>query len=511
MYIEPSTNIRILKGVPLDNSYTNSLYFSSQPAQTNYFMGRTKYNLNGQTFQRRAQGSARVQIPIGNLYDCNYIMYQNSGFSNKWFYGFITSVEYLNNNNSVINFEIDVIQTWYFNWSFGECFIERQHTETDHIGGNLVPENLELGEYVMRSPVSTNFTDSYKICVAATFKVIWDSADTAILKLEDSPGGTYNGVYSGLYLNYVNSGEKVNTILNFASAPTVNKLSGIVSIFLIPTEFAIEPGQTAKTITLSINKNRETVDGYPPKNNKLFTYPYCYIYATDLAGNYAEYRYEDFSTSPCQFAVRGETGCTTSAIMWPINYKGVVNNYVEQLTLGNFPICSYNTDFFKAWLAQNMTSVGAGLLGGTVSTLAGITSANPAMVAGGIAAIGGTVQKITQSSVKPPEFRGDTSSNLLWANGLKNYYLYPVSIKQEFAKIIDEFFTCYGYAIHRVQKPVLRARKRWTYLKTIDCQLKNTNLPADDCKKVKDIFNKGITFWVNASDVGDYSQDNEVL
>ena len=512
MYIEPNTNIRILKNIPLNNDYLNTLYWSNKNNQTNYFISKTKYNLTKQSFQRRENGVCRVEVDIGGLYDCNYIMFQNPSFSNKWFYAFITNVEYLNNNNSLIRFEIDDMQTWYFDWSFGNCFIERQHTKSDNIGSNLVPENLELGEYVLRPPKSTNFTNDYKICVAATFKVNWDSAGVAILSLEDSAGGTYNGVYSGLYLNYVDSGEKVNTILNFASAPTVNKLDGIVSIFMLPTDFALQPNEDAKYITLSIDKNTDNLDGYTPRNKKLFTYPYCYIYATDLNGNINEYRYEDFSTSPAQFVVRGDTSCNPTAMMYPLNYRGVVNNYTEQMTLSGFPQCSYNTDFFKAWLSQNAGNIATGIVTGVGGLALGVSSGQAEMALNGAGRIANIIVDTGKATQKSREYHGGNSSNnLLWANKLVNFYLYPTTIKYEFAKIIDDYFTCYGYAIHEVDKPSTHNRKRWTYLKTVDCQLVNTSLPADACKHIKTIIDNGITFWVNADDVGKYYLDNEVL
>ena len=149
MYIEPGTNIRLLKNVPLDNTYNHTLYFSSKTNQSNYFIGLEKYNLANYSYIRKGRGTARVGILADKLYDCNYMMYQNSSFGNKWFYAFITSVEYINNETSEITFEIDVIQTWLFDFNLRQSFVEREHTETDRIGEHILPEPVELGEYLM--------------------------------------------------------------------------------------------------------------------------------------------------------------------------------------------------------------------------------------------------------------------------------------------------------------------------------------------------------------------------
>ena len=96
MYINPQTNIRILSNVPLDTTYDHTIYFDSASAQYNYFISLQKYNLTNYTYQRVKRGVARVGIKADNLYDCNYMMFQNTAYGNKWFYAFITSVEYIN-------------------------------------------------------------------------------------------------------------------------------------------------------------------------------------------------------------------------------------------------------------------------------------------------------------------------------------------------------------------------------------------------------------------------------
>ena len=85
MYIEPNTNIKIYKDVPLDNTYNHTIYFSSLSNQNAYFHGNSgilKYNLTSQSYQRVVKGSMRIAIKADNLYDCNYLAFQNASFSN---------------------------------------------------------------------------------------------------------------------------------------------------------------------------------------------------------------------------------------------------------------------------------------------------------------------------------------------------------------------------------------------------------------------------------------------
>ena len=46
MVIEPNTTIRVLHDVPLDNTYNDTIYFSSLSAQLSFFNSKTKFSLN---------------------------------------------------------------------------------------------------------------------------------------------------------------------------------------------------------------------------------------------------------------------------------------------------------------------------------------------------------------------------------------------------------------------------------------------------------------------------------
>ena len=39
------------------------------------------------------------------------------------------------------------------------------------------------------------------------------------------------------------------------------------------------------------------LDGYTPKNNKLFTYPFCYLEVGDFSGRSEDYRFEYFENN----------------------------------------------------------------------------------------------------------------------------------------------------------------------------------------------------------------------
>lgn len=502
MYIAPNTDIRILKNVRLDNTYEHTIYFTSAVSQSNYFNSKSKHRLEKQTYQM-VQNKIRVNISNDDLFDCNYLMFRNTAYGNKWFYGFIVQTEYINNGVSHITFEIDVIQTWLMDFNFNPTFIEREMSLTDNIGDNLVPENLELGEYKYTDLGLTSLFNLYQVVIAATFDK----------NLQPSVGGMYGGVYSGLCYNVFSSFSEANTFLEEVGSQ--GKADGIVSIFMLPIAFCYDFQDTMpEAYLIERDKNYSYIDGFIPNNKKLFTYPYNMLYVTDNEGNFANFRFEDFNTTKCNFEVAGCMSCVPEVALIPYFYKGVDTNYNEMLTMGNFPQCGYTVDTFKAYVAQNTIKLGTDLATSVAQTAVGAITMKASgglmgagQVVGGLTGILGTLASLGDKTTLPQQARGSHSSSINMAKQIKGFQFYYAYIKREFAVIIDNFFDLYGYATNTVKIPNLNSRPHWNYVKTQNCNIYG-NIPVTHLSKIKTIFNNGITLWKNGDNIGNYTLDN---
>ena len=143
-----------LLNVPLEDDMKNTLYFANATSQHNYFssnIGRTYLNVSYQSETR----TFRCPDKIDTVRQYNYIMWQNSAYSNKWFYAFIKSMTYVSDGYTDIVFEVDPLQTWMFDITVRASFVEREHTNNDTAGNNTLPENVELGPYIKNSVVGT--------------------------------------------------------------------------------------------------------------------------------------------------------------------------------------------------------------------------------------------------------------------------------------------------------------------------------------------------------------------
>ena len=104
-----------LLNVPLERDYLHTLHFDSQTDQLNYFAGQIVKAYTDFSYQRKEK-SIKVCDHFDNLSNCNYLMYQNTAHSNKWYYCFINDIEYVSDSVSLLHIESDVIQTYLFDY-----------------------------------------------------------------------------------------------------------------------------------------------------------------------------------------------------------------------------------------------------------------------------------------------------------------------------------------------------------------------------------------------------------
>lgn len=540
-YIAPNSIVALLHDVPIDQNQEHTLWFADVTTQTNYFYDKAARILNQQYYVRQNRGVIKAEVTADQVYDCNYMMYKNTSFGNKWFYAFITSIEYTNNNTATITFQIDQLQTWFFEMvnGLGECFVEREHALTDVPGDNIVAENLETGEYNISRDLTVGPLIPMSVVIAATVEL-----DIAGTDFEDVSGLAITGMYSGVkyYSRPFNAVDaaSIADINNFLLLATKKgKADSIVSVFMCPTVLAVAAQaheyESWKLPNGFTYYGRPTeIDGYTPHNNKLFTAPYCSI-LVKTPTNAAEFPWEYFTfPNAPTFEISGNCSTSPALMLMPMYYKtpdaigqAVNKNYTESVTLSGFPQCSYTIDTYKAWLAQNSASLivngalataglalGAGqafipvdnldMFGNYVNSELWFDPKKSGTLIGSLGAIGNILAQIYQHSILPPHALGSTDGNICLANRMMNFFFFTKIIRKDYAKIIDEFFDKFGYATHRVKVPNIHSRAIWTYTKTVDCIIHGA-IPTEAITEIQNIFNRGVTFWANPAVVGQYS------
>lgn len=529
MYIQPNSNVFIFHNVPFCEAYEDTMDFSSASQQWTYLADHyLKFSFNKYSYQRANKNSIKVEKTCDDLYDCNYMAFVNVAYGNKVFYCFIKKVNYINDNVTEIEYEIDPLQTWMFDYHLGQCFVEREHTADDAIGLNLVPENLEIGDYI-DYPVYDQTDTAVAYCT--------DLEDLSIVLFAtcdenySGTGGDFDGrVYSGLYpVNRDGDGTSVGTgtffDLNVAGVNACNNwISNLPIVQTDAIKMAVIMPRNLALRNMSalgqIIKKSETLlreDGTPVRNNKCLCYPYNFLYVTNNQGKTAEYHFEYFSSGQgrCLFGIYGDRTPNPSAILVPYSYKGISENVDEAISIGNYPQVAFNVDAFKAWLAQSASTVATSAL-----TMAYTQQLNAQGASNGLGAnilkyggihgvIAGLVQGVV-ASAQPPQSRGTQSGALNVASGIQNFLFINKRIRPEYATIIDDYFQMYGYACHKVKVPNTSSRINWNYVKTVGCVITGS-LPADEAIRIKEIYDKGVRFWHYGATMYDYDVANNTV
>lgn len=498
----PNTTIYFCQ-VPFDNSYNDVVRFASASAQQSYFTSTSSVSSLTMSNCKFVTWGFEMRIVAdkspGYYNNVNYVAIQNNDDIVTWTYAFIKRVEAVSLNSTIIYCELDVYQTYRLTCTMRQSFVEREHVSNDAIGANIVPENLEIGEYVLNSQAKTGHLGTPVIIIAATVNVFGD----------DQRGGFYGQIYSGLIFNVCLNADEANNMIDILVAR--NELDAIVAVFMMSSDFVTERQTASRSYQLTFNKNTSNINGYQVKNKKLFTYPYNFMYVTNLQGNSANYRYENWSTATCGFYMLGDMSCNPEVFVAPQYYKnsGNVINLNEKISLNGFPQCAFVSDSFKAWLAQNGSSTVVSTIASAASFVGGVATANPALAGGGALGLATTIGKITDESVKPPQANGTPGSSVMYAGTHHDIYFHNATIKSDRAAIIDDYWNRYGYAVDDVKTPNESGRPYWNYVKTRACVIVGY-CNNDYLTKLKSIYDKGVTIWHNPSNVGNYSLDNSI-
>ena len=557
MVITPNSKFILLRS-PLKLDEANQLTFSSATDQYNYFYSLTKLQWLDFTYIRK-DNVVRIRTHLTendgmptfeDILKYNYCMYQNTDYANKWFYGYVTDVQYVNDGMTEVSIETDVFQTWQFDIVYKSSFIEREHVSDDTIGSHTLPENIEHGPYII------NDYSEYGNFEVASSKVVigtsWVPSNTPGIQAGIVHGGVSSGLYYMAFKTNTDARKFINALDGFGRGDSV------VTIFMVPSflitisswtsatltskknnndgttstetytiEFALLPNTTG-SVNYSTDKSvslNTTLNGYTPKNNKLYTYPYNYLLVTNNNGSNAEFHYEDFTGNAPNFKMTGVACPGCSIKCFPSNYNsysgGVYDHpgFNNGIMAGKFPIGSWQNDSFVNWMTQNsvnvlMNKVGSALtIGGMLMNSSGEdATGNPASsYAGLFRQQANYVSERFQHALVPPQASGNINGgDVAFAFDEMNFGFYKMSIKSEYAQIIDNWFSMYGYQVNRLATPNIHKRRYWDYIKTNNINLEG-DIPEKDMSVLIRMFDRGCTFWHDTTKFLDYSQTNYIL
>ena len=108
------------------------------------------------------------------------------------------------------------------------------------------------------------------------------------------------------------------------------------------------------------------------------------------------------------------------------------------------------------------------------------------------------------------KYSGQSTGSTELAVGEQKFRINQMCVTAEEAAAIDSFFDMYGYQVNVIRTPNIRSRAHWNYLKTNGCNMSSQAIPAEYVTKIKQIHDKGVTFWKSHDEIGNYGLDNRI-
>lgn len=528
----PQSQINICSGVMLDSTYQNTIFFNNIGEQKQYFAGKVVKTFSAYTYLRK-DWDIIVQATEEEARSWTYLFFQNSADSKTYYY-FINDIKYENPSAVKLVLEMDVMQTFLEEYTLGMSFVEREHVEYDGIGEHLLDEELDVGELVNADLQSCELKD---LCVLmlATFDPELTTEESTTTRLFTN----VDGVYSGLGIYAVDPSKFTALGAKLKDLDAWGKSDGIVSMWMYPKKLVeLAQGETwdnsvstfkqvkgGAGLSVPLEFTSTIGDNYTPKNKKLLSYPYNFLYVTNNSGASATYHFEKFhDRDDIELLVTGAISPEATCKMHPRNYKKLEDNNEEGLLLGNFPTCAWNQDVYKLWLAQNhaqqmytFNTAGASMGVGLAVGLSSLATGNILGAGGGFGtAIGGAMQvgnllaQRKDMEIQPPQSKGNFSASVNIVDNCHTFDFMRKHVDEEHARALDDYFTMYGYKCHKVKIPNRDVRENFTYTKTVGCNVYG-NLQTQYLTKIKSIFDNGITFWQNGDLIGNYGLSNEAI
>jgi hypothetical protein len=406
-----------LSGVPFSNDFKHSRWFDTSTAQEDYFLGKTVvHSMTENTFQKiEGRNFISVNQNIDALWGVNYVMFQNSAYNVKWFYGFVTKLEYKNKTTTYVHFEIDVLQTWMFTMNFKPSYVVREHCPLWETDGSPVINTVDEG---------LNYGTNYETVNVLNWKPYNDilfmvivMKETAHLSGTQVPQASINAVPQPLCY-YVHPFRKDGThvgvgidapedtglsdiveVLNALAQNTLT-VNNVVSIYVtdylgidvtydegfnmitVPganfMQAIISDGTSSTTASTLYMKD---VKSYIPKSavftnkysdyrtsreSKLMMYPYTVLILDDMKGNRQTIKNEYIKGNDINMTVRGSMGTSNKTTYSVDNYLTKDNLEAADWFLSNLENAVLNnnpndlpiiTDMLSAYLQGNRNSI----------------------------------------------------------------------------------------------------------------------------------------------------------
>jgi len=249
----PDSTVKFYQ-VDVDTLAGRTKAFNSAAAREKWFRseGRTiATEVNCQVVKKRFQ-TIKTSIAYATIMNCNYMSFINPSYGNKIFYCHIESMDYLNNNTTLVSYTVDFWLTFMFDVAFDTCTVAREGLTRNEYTTLSVNPYADVYKMRTEEPLACSSETEpmrYKIAGNNAFCSVLDTGDGARVNdgwnvfqnkdavLKDGYTGKY--MWSGHTIDTSVADDAPFYVLSFASPSTTEAgLSIIYETVKAVREFA---------------------------------------------------------------------------------------------------------------------------------------------------------------------------------------------------------------------------------------------------------------------------------
>ena len=550
VYAMQANELMICADVPLDASQVRQLSFADKNEQYNYFRSKAIRVFTDFKYIREHRG---VKVPVNaeEIGNACYLCFKNQA-SGKWYYAFVTQVIYINPETSLLNFEIDVYQTFLFDMVIRDCDISREHVANDDFKTNTVQEPVDVGDYVIAHEevqVLGDLDSYYPFIILSAIDLLSDPGTLEEPKVTAAQGGVYGGLPSAVraYLVEPNQWEtsSITAIMEaLSSYPWVSQ--SILAIYALPS-FGFSGTVTVRQSAMGFNIGvisdssspfRSGAGGaligwqskFPSyKNKKMYNSQFSFIECLLPNGNRFVLKPEFIKDSAPVVMLVSTLIPAPNFYFYTPDYCGAEEDFLLNANnISGFPCFPVQNNTYPLQTAQaeatntlvhsqNRSNIFWDTVGNVVQSV--FTGDPLNVLSTGIDAYK-NVRSELQSSERDRQRIGQMQTNvsLTGASGgglatfiaskkLEILYRWR-TVKPEFSEKIEQFFDVYGYKVSRFGVPNLNSRPRYNYIKCNNVNIYG-NIPNEFLQPLRNMFINGFTLWHDKNNVGTYGNNTK--
>lgn len=319
----------------------------------------------------RVTSSIKIPVRYEDSFDYDYVEIVNNSSSDKkrtWFC-FITGRAYLNNNCTMLELDVDYVQTFYYSTVVdGVVPFWNISGFTSKSTMNVLPNRGEVSDY----PVPESTCMSFNWAQIGYGVVIYSSVDLTDLSSVNYRTAIIDGQYTAAppYIMLENVATITDLINRLNNLGITDAIAGMylfpldyIDVTLLTTSPQIATNTSFyKELTYTVSKPTNC-GGYVPKNEVLLGYDYSYFTVNNGQGEVQTFHFEDFNGAPTFKSRISFASGSPTVFIYPSNYIDSDQNNFRQRTMKitQAPACSYLNDSYRIWLAQTQNSRAASL------------------------------------------------------------------------------------------------------------------------------------------------------